>query len=60
MYLCILDKNGVTGKNPTGGGIAGENWILPLCDYEPPIHLRSPEYVTTGRGEEWWIPAMPD
>jgi aminobenzoyl-glutamate utilization protein B len=42
----------------TGGGIGGENWIPPLCDYEPPIHFRWPEYVTTERGEEWWIPAM--
>jgi aminobenzoyl-glutamate utilization protein B len=32
----------------------------PLCDCEPPIHFRWPEYVTTERGEEWWIPAMPD
>jgi aminobenzoyl-glutamate utilization protein B len=44
----------------TGGGIGGENWIPPLCDHEPPIHFRWPEYVTTERGEEWWIPAMPD
>ena len=43
-----------------GGGIDGKNWIPPLCDYEPPIHFRWPEYVTTERGEEWWIPAMPD
>jgi aminobenzoyl-glutamate utilization protein B len=44
----------------TGGGIGGENWIPPLCDHEPPVHFRWPEYVTTERGEEWWIPAMPD
>jgi aminobenzoyl-glutamate utilization protein B len=42
----------------TGGGIGGKNWIAPLCDYEPPIDFRWPEYVTTERGEEWWIPAM--
>ena len=33
-----------------------ENPIPPLCDYPPPIHFRWPEYVTTARGEDWWIP----
>ena len=41
----------------TGGGIGGSNWLAPLCDYEPPIHFRWPEYVTTARGRDWWIPA---
>ena len=41
----------------TGGGIDGSEWQAPLCDYEPPIHFRWPEYVTTERGREWWIPA---
>ena len=36
-----------------------ENPIPPLCDYPPPIHFRWPEYVTTARGEEWWIPSDP-
>ena len=40
----------------TGGGIGGSRWQAPLCDYEPPIHFRWPEYVTTERGREWWIP----
>jgi aminobenzoyl-glutamate utilization protein B len=40
----------------TGGGIGGAKWLAPLCDYEPPIHDRWPEYVTTERGTEWWIP----
>ncbi|MGB7336846.1 MAG: amidohydrolase [Salaquimonas sp.] len=45
----------------TGGGIGGTKWVAPLCDYEPPIHFRWPEYVTTARGMDWWIPAtMPD
>lgn len=35
--------------------------IPPLCDYDPPIHFRWPEYVTTARGCDWWIPSgMPD
>ena len=41
----------------TGGGVGGTNWIAPLCDYEPPIDFRWPEYVTTVRGRDWWIPS---
>ncbi|MDQ0314131.1 amidohydrolase [Amorphus orientalis] len=44
----------------TGGGIGGSRWTAPLCDYAPPIHFRWPEYVTTPRGHDWWIPAAPD
>lgn len=40
----------------TGGGINGGNWQAPLCDYQPPIGFRWPEYVSTERGREWWIP----
>ena len=40
----------------TGGGIGGSKWLPPLCDYDAPIHHRWPEYVTTERGTEWWIP----
>ncbi|WP_026703024.1 zinc-binding metallopeptidase family protein [Salibacterium aidingense] len=39
----------------TCGGINGESWMPPLCDYEPPIHYRWPEYVTTKRGKDHWI-----
>ncbi len=41
----------------TGGGVGGDTWLAPLCDYDPPIHFRWPEYVTTARGHDWWIPA---
>jgi aminobenzoyl-glutamate utilization protein B len=41
----------------TGGGIGGADWLAPLCDYDPPIDLRWPEYVTTARGTDWIIPA---
>ena len=44
----------------TGGGIGGDKWIAPLCDYDPPIHFRWPEYVTTPRGRDWWIPTVPN
>ena len=40
----------------TGGGIGGSNWQSPLCDYDPPIDFRWPEYITTERGRQWWIP----
>ena len=40
--------------------MGGTDWMAPLCDYEPPIHFRWPEYVETPRGRDWWIPsAMP-
>jgi aminobenzoyl-glutamate utilization protein B len=44
----------------TGGGIGGDTWIAPLADYEAPHHFRWPEYVTTKRGREWWIPTGKD
>ena len=40
----------------TKGGVAGSDWIAPLCDYEPPIQFGWPEYVTTARGFDWYIP----
>jgi aminobenzoyl-glutamate utilization protein B len=42
----------------TGGGVGGSKWVGPLLppDFKPPVDLRWPEYVTTERGEEWWIP----
>lgn len=43
----------------TGGGVGGDKWLAPLCDHEPPIHFRWPEYVTTARGEDWVIPTVP-
>jgi aminobenzoyl-glutamate utilization protein B len=43
----------------TGGGVGGSKGIAPLCDYPPPIAFRWPEYVTTPRGREWWIPTTP-
>ena len=45
----------------TGGGIGGSKWIPCLCDYEPPISFKWPEYITTPRGEnQWCIPAEGD
>ena len=41
----------------TGGGIGGEKWMAPLCDYDPPLDFRWPEYVETPRGRSWVIPA---
>ncbi len=33
-----------------------EHDIAPLCDYEPPIGFKWPEYVQTQRGLDWHIP----
>jgi aminobenzoyl-glutamate utilization protein B len=32
--------------------------VAPLLsrDFVAPVNLRWPEYVTTPRGDEWWIP----
>ena len=35
----------------------GPAMISPLCDYDPPIHFRWPEYVTTSRGFDWMVPS---
>jgi aminobenzoyl-glutamate utilization protein B len=45
-------------RDRTGGGVGGSNWMEPLLpkDFQAPIDFRWPEYVTTVRGEEWWIP----
>lgn len=45
-------------RQRTGGGIGGEKWMAPLLpkDFQAPIDFRWPEYITTARGEEWWIP----
>lgn len=45
-------------KERTGGGVGGSKWLAPLlpADFKPPVDLRWPEYITTVRGEEWWIP----
>ena len=40
----------------TGGGIGGDAWIPPLCDYAPPLDFAWPEYVDTVRGRHWNIP----
>jgi aminobenzoyl-glutamate utilization protein B len=33
-------------------------WVAPLLpeDFDPPVDLRWPEYITTVRGEEWFLP----
>ncbi len=39
----------------TNGGINGDNWIPPLCDYEPPIHYAWPDYIQTKLGKRWFF-----
>lgn len=44
----------------TGGGVGGNAWIPPLCDYEPPLDFPWPDYVTDANGmRRWWIPTLP-
>jgi aminobenzoyl-glutamate utilization protein B len=49
-------------RERTGGGIGGARWEPPMlpADFRPPVELRWPEYITTARGEEWWIPTRAD
>jgi len=54
----VLARATAEFEQRTGGGIGGQQWIAPLCDYEPPIHFRWPEYIETPRGFEWWIPTQ--
>lgn len=46
-------------RDRTGGGVGGDKWMAPLLpkDFQAPVDFRWPEYVTTSRGEGWWIPA---
>jgi aminobenzoyl-glutamate utilization protein B len=46
----------------TGGGVGGSRWVAPLlpASFAAPVDLRWPEYITTQRGEEWWIPTPVD
>jgi aminobenzoyl-glutamate utilization protein B len=45
-------------RERTGGGVGGTHWVGPLlpADFDPPVDLRWPEYVSTARGPEWCIP----
>jgi aminobenzoyl-glutamate utilization protein B len=40
----------------TGGGLGGERWLAPWCDYDPPLEFPWPEYIETPRGRAWRIP----
>jgi len=52
----LLSEAQAEFRDRTGGGIGGSAWLAPLCDYDPPLGFRWPEYVTTARGEDWVIP----
>jgi len=57
-YPELLERAWNEFRERTGGGVGGSQWVAPLLprDFPPPIDLRWPEYITTIRGEEWWIP----
>lgn len=45
-----------------GQRTGGARFVAPLLprDFAPPLEYRWPEYVTTPRGADWWIPACAD
>lgn len=52
----LLQQARAEFEQRTGGGQGGADWVAPLCDYEPPVGFRWPEYISTSRGHEWCIP----
>ena len=54
----LLGRARAEFEERTGGGVGGSRWIAPLLasDFRVPIDFRWPEYITTQRGAEWWIP----
>jgi len=58
----LLEAAQAEWRDRTGGGLGGSKWVAPLLpkDFHPPVDLRWPEYVTTARGEEWWLPTPQD
>lgn len=54
----VLEAAQAEFRQRTGGGVGGSHWVGPLLprDFEPPVDLWWPEYVSTARGEEWCIP----
>jgi aminobenzoyl-glutamate utilization protein B len=52
----MLDRAKAEFVERTGGGIGGERWLAPWCDYEPPLEFPWPEYIETPRGRSWRIP----
>jgi aminobenzoyl-glutamate utilization protein B len=54
----VLEAAQAEFRERTGGGVGGSKWVGPLlpADFDPPVDLRWPEYVTTPRGEEWTFP----
>ena len=50
-------KVALGGYRPTTDPTVTSAPLLP-ADFEPPVGLRWPEYVTTVRGDEWSIPEI--
>ena len=48
----------IPGLDGLHNRFGGTKWVAPLlpADFEPPIHYRWPEYVSTARGTEWYVP----
>jgi aminobenzoyl-glutamate utilization protein B len=59
----LTDPNTVAAARAEfGERTGGARFIAPLLprDFAPPLEYRWPEYVTTARGTDWWIPAAAD
>lgn len=54
----LLEEARAEFEERTGGGIGGSSWVAPLLprDFQPPVGFAWPEYVTTARGESWYVP----
>ena len=52
------ERAGRMASSAPAAASAATDWIAPLLpkDFRVPLDFRWPEYVTTPRGEEWWIP----
>jgi aminobenzoyl-glutamate utilization protein B len=62
MSPAAVERAQAEFRERTGGGVGGSRGVPPLLPktFTAPVHYRWPEYVTTPRGEEWWIPTPPD
>jgi aminobenzoyl-glutamate utilization protein B len=49
----VLEAAQAEFRQRTGGGVGGSHWVGPLLprDFEPPVDLWWPEYVSTARAK---------
>ena len=54
---CLTDAGMLSAAQAEFAARKAKEDIAPLCDYDPPIGFRWPEYITTPRGFEWVVPS---